>query len=53
MILIDMYEERESRICGNKWYAENYDAFDSKYGEAASAFLKGKSEGKNLDGTLI
>ena len=53
MILIDMYEERESRICGNNWYAENYEAFDSKYGEAASTFLKAKSEGKNLDGALI
>lgn len=53
MILIDIYEERESRICGNNWYAEYYDSFDLKYGEVATNFLLEKSKGKNLDGTLI
>lgn len=53
MILIDMYEERESRICGNNWYAEHYESFDSKYGEVASIFQKSKSNGKNWNGSLI
>lgn len=53
MILIDMYDERESRICGNNWYAEKYDSFDLKYGEVAANFLLEKSKGKELDGTLI
>lgn len=53
MILIDVYDERESRLCGNNWYAEKYDSFDLKYGEDATNFLLERSKGKNLDGTLI
>lgn len=53
MILIDMYDERESRICGNNWYAEHYDSFDIKFGEDATIFLKNKSDGKNWNGSMI
>lgn len=53
MILIDIYDERESRICGNSWYSDHYDSFDTKFGEVAASFLLEKSKGKNLDGTLI
>lgn len=50
---IEMYYERESRICGNNWYAEHYSEFDAKYGVQATEFLKSKSDGKKLDGALI
>lgn len=50
---IEMYYERESRICGNNWYTEHYSEFDAKYGVQATEFLKSKSDGKKVDGALI
>lgn len=53
MFLIDIYSERESRICGSNWCAEDYKSIDIKFGESASIFLKNSIEYENWNKTQI